>query len=692
VDTPTTTDADPRADTGFTATQIAAAAGLILFLELALIRYIAAYIHVFAFYVNFVVIATFLGMGTGMLRRRNVGELLWIACPALVVLTGFVALLAISPIDVAASRLEWLWDIGSAPGGVRHVPLTFAVVGLFALTSLLFVPLGALLGSLMSRLAPLRAYAADLFGSLLGVGAFALMSWLQTTPTVWFAIALATFVALVSRWRPLAYVLAASAVVAVTTVHWTRERNDERWSPYYRITVQPSDLPGARDLQVNGAFHQWMLDFGRAAESPQLTDVRNAYLRPYRFVGRVDTALVLGAGTGNDVALLLQLGARHVDAVEIDPLIASIGRAEHPMHPYDDPRVHVIVTDARAFLRSPPRRYDVITFGTLDSHTLLSGLNSVRLDNYVYTLESFRAARAALKPSGSLVLYHLSGMWFIAARLNQNLASAFGAPPRVFNEYDYFFNYTFIAGAGAAGAEPTASDSPLLMPIELSTDGWPFPYLRQRRIPGHYIAALLAVLLLGVTFVGAAAGREALRAPHWPLFFIGGGFLLLETKGITSLSLLFGSTWTVNSVVIASILTVALAATILVERNRAPSVRTSLWTLCVLLALSIVLPPASLSALAPGLRWIAAAAYVGLPVLFASIIFSRVYASSENPTSALAYNILGAVGGGVAEYASMVLGLPALNMLVAFAYLLAVALVVRAPGGRALLSARRAPA
>lgn len=675
------------------ARRIAGTAALILFLELALIRYLAAYVHVFAFYVNFVVIATFLGMGTGMLRRRDVRSLLWLTGPALVVLTGFVALLAISPIDVPPNHLEYFWGVNEAASLPRHVPHVVAVIGLFALTTLLFVPLGALLGSLMAQLAPLPAYAADLLGSLAGVAAFGLMSRLGTQPTTWFVLAFASLVVLVARQRPLVYVLAGCCAVAAATVHWTRENEHEFWSPYYRITVhQSAELPGAYALNVNGTLHQVMLNFRREGESKDLKTLHDAYQRPYRYVGRIDTALVVGAGTGNDLTVLLGLGARYIDAVEIDPLIAEIGRAGHPHHPYNDPRVHLTVTDARAFLRSPPRKYDVITFGTLDSHALLAGLSSVRLDNYVYTEESFRAARAALKPTGSVVMYHLSGAWFIAARLYQTLGIAFGALPRVFGEDDQLFNLTFIAGAGSLGAAPEPKDSPLLMPIERSTDAWPFPYLRQRRIPSHYIGALVAVLLLAMTFVGVAAGRDAIRAPHWPLFFIGGGFLLLETKAITSMSLLFGSMWTVNSVVIAAILAVALAGNVWVQRGTAPSVRASLGVLTVLLALSVVFPPATLAGLAAGLRWIAAATYVGLPVLFASVMFSRVYATQDNPTSALAYNILGAVAGGVMEYASMLIGLPALNVLVVLAYGIAVALLMRQPGGRALTGSRATPA
>ena len=48
--------------------------------------------------------------------------------------------------------------------------------------------------------------------------------------------------------------------------------------------------------------------------------------------------LVLGAGTGNDVAVALSEGAEHVDAVEIDPVILELGSRLHPDHPYVSPR------------------------------------------------------------------------------------------------------------------------------------------------------------------------------------------------------------------------------------------------------------------------------------------------------------------------------------------------------------------
>lgn len=662
---------------GRLALRIAATAWLILFLELALIRFLAGYVRVFAFYTNFVIIATFLGMGTGMLRRRAAERLRWIFPVAMVALWGAVGYLAVTPIDVRPDHLEWLWGAAAVARGERHVPLAVAVVGLFAMITTLFVPLGAQLGASMSRWRALPAYAADLGGSLAGVLSLAAASTWSWPPTVWFAVALVVWIGLALPARRLATVSAAAAVFVVGVTAWLGARGHEVWSPYYRITTQAGPHPGSTTVNVNGTLHQIMIDFRRGGESPALAAQREAYERPYGYVKRLDTVLVVGAGTGNDVAILLSLGAKYIDAVEIDPAIARLGRASHPMRPYDDPRVHLIVADARAYLRSTRHRYDVITFGTLDSQTLLGGMTSVRLDNYVYTQESFRAARAALRPEGSVVMYHLSALWFIAARLYQNLELAFGASPRVFVDHDGLFNYTFVAGAGAVGVPPLAADSPLRIQLRLSTDNWPFPYLRGRRLPAHYVVVLAAVLVLGLGFVTAGAGRAVMRRPNWPLFLIGAGFLLLETKGITTLSLLFGSTWTVNAAVIAAILAVALVAAIATDRGHAPPTRVAATVLTALLLVSLLVRPAALASTAAGMRWVVAGVYVGLPVLFASFIFSRAYDAQPDPTTALAFNILGAVAGGILEYSSMSFGLDSLNWIAIAAYVAAVAGLAR---------------
>ena len=198
---------------------------------------------------------------------------------------------------------------------------------------------------------------------------------------------------------------------------------------------------------------------------------------------------------------------------------------------------------------------------------------------------------------------------------------AFGSPPREISENDFLFNHTFIAGGGARDTTGAVVSPVLRTPIELSKDDWPFPYMLARGLPQHYVVALIAVLVLSLLLVGTAAGGAAMRAPNWSMFFLGVGFLLLETKGITAMSLLFGSTWIVNLAVIASILIVALIGTVLAARGRAPSVVRCLAAVAVLLTIATIVPGTELVTAVPELRWLIAAASVGLPVLFGSMIF-----------------------------------------------------------------------
>ena len=94
------------------------------------------------------------------------------------------------------------------------------------------------------------------------------------------------------------------------------------------------------------------------------------------------------------------MGASHVDAIEIDPAIAYLGKQNHPEHPYDDPRVTLRINDARNFFRTADQQYDLIIYGVLDSHTALSHASNLRVDSYVYTREGIAEAFKLLKPDG----------------------------------------------------------------------------------------------------------------------------------------------------------------------------------------------------------------------------------------------------------------------------------------------------
>src|SRR5215208_7214905 len=422
---------DIRSDRA-TAIRLACYTGIILFFELAFIRYTSAYVRVFSFYQNFVLIATFLGMGVGLLRAEQAKLLKWLVVPATGLLLGAIGMFSVARIEVPNDPNEFLWGIFVNAARSRSIPLLAVVVVLFTLLALFFVPLGALLGEQFRKLPPLRAYAADIAGSLGGILAFALVSAYRQPPIIWFAIAFVVLVLVSMRDRRFAVAVGVAGVMAAAIALKTTPIKPEYWSPYYRINVLPRD--DGFMLTVNGSMHQLMLrlDSVTAAKVPYVGAVRPAYLRPYAYAARLDTVLVVGAGTGNDLSMLLQSGAKYIDAVEIDPTIADIGAASHPLRPYSDARVHRHINDARAFLRTTSRHYDVIIFGTLDSQTLLSGMSSVRLDNYVYTVESFRSARDRLGKDGTLIAYHRSANPYIAAKLYQIISEAFGEAPGVF--------------------------------------------------------------------------------------------------------------------------------------------------------------------------------------------------------------------------------------------------------------------
>src|SRR5439155_1750592 len=97
-----------------------------------------------------------------------------------------------------------------------------------------------------------------------------------------------------------------------------------------------------------------------------------------------------GGVTGNDAAVALRNGAHRVDVVEIDPVIAELGKDLHADRPYQSQSVRLYVDDARSFLERNTSNYDLVIFATLDSHTAFSSLSSLRLDNYVFTAESLQ--------------------------------------------------------------------------------------------------------------------------------------------------------------------------------------------------------------------------------------------------------------------------------------------------------------
>src|SRR5262249_41360083 len=141
-------------------------------------------------------------------------------------------------------------------------------------------------------------------------------------------------------------------------------------------------------IEVNLIGHQQMHDI-YLEHNPAY-----AYALPHLFnrdAGRppFKEALIIGAGSGNDLSRGLLFGAEHIDAVEIDPVIQRLGREDHPNKPYSDPRVNPVLDDGRNFLRSAPRKYDLVVYALVDSLVLQSSYSNIRLESYLFTRQAF---------------------------------------------------------------------------------------------------------------------------------------------------------------------------------------------------------------------------------------------------------------------------------------------------------------
>ncbi len=93
------------------------------------------------------------------------------------------------------------------------------------------------------------------------------------------------------------------------------------------------------------------------------------YESPYKIFKNpnYEKVLIIGAGTVSDAAVSLSKNVKSIDAIEIDPVIAEIGKKLHPAKPYDDERVQVQINDGRNFLENnQDKKYDLIIFALTD--------------------------------------------------------------------------------------------------------------------------------------------------------------------------------------------------------------------------------------------------------------------------------------------------------------------------------------
>lgn len=645
-------------------TRLVLASALMLFVELALIRWTSSNNLYLVHLTNFVLLASFLGIGLGFLRSGGRRELFPLAPVLLAVLVAFVLAFPVRTGTGRGGRWELVGLLGMPP---LPRPLSLAVI--FVLTVGTLMALAQEVARTFARFEPLEAYRLDIVGSLMGIAGFAALSFLRLPPLGWAVAAALVFALLLGRRARLWPALALAALVLLLGAESVV--GSFQWSPYYKIHSQAA-ADGQVRIEVNNTPLQTALPVREIRRSSPF------YFYPYTYAGSRDDVLVIGAGTGNDVAVALAQGARRVDAVEIDPVLMQIGRDRHPDRPYSDPRVTTHVNDGRAFMERTDRRYDLILLALPDSATIVTGQSALRLENYLFTTQALDRARSLLKPGGTFAMYNYYEPWLLDRYAN-TVRAVYGTPPCVQLGPSLGPRQqavlTLRKDASTGGCPRTWS--PTGAALEPSVDDRPFPYLATRSIPSFYLWMLGLILVASMVLVRLVAGPLTAMRPYADLFFMGGAFLLLETKNVVQFALLFGTTWAVNAAVFAGVLLSVLAA---IEVARRVTIRRPILLyagLLAALAAAWLLPQEALLDLSLVPRFLAAVTIAFLPIFMANLLFAVRFKGVGSSTVAFGANLLGAMVGGALEYLALILGFNALLVVVAVLY------------GLALLTGRR---
>ncbi len=795
---------------------------LVLFLELACIRWFPSHVLFLTFFVNLVLLACFVGMSVGCLVARRPTNFIrhtpyWLLAGVLIGLitdanSGFLQ----AVIAVGDQEQPDVVYFGTETSVTKKNPLPFRlpielVGGLyFVLIAGIMVGPGQEMGRAFNRVTNrTTAYSANLFGSLVGIGALAACSLLRLPPLVWFGLAGGVLAYWVVRSAPnpsptsplkreglqtpappllgegvggrgsstlpLACLLTAVILTAVTSGFVPYRGLQTTWSEYYRVDYEPK----SKFILTNLISQQLM----EPQQNPPAAGV--AYALPYLFQRDLverdangnpvlgpngkphhlwkpfKRVLIIGAGNGNDVAraLLWADPDTRIDAVEIDPVIQKLGAKPqpdgHPDQPFADPRVTVHINDGRNFLRKVEAgTYDLVVFALIDSLVLQSGYSNLRLESYLFTIESFKDVRRVLKPTGVYAVYNFFRQPWIAARIRDQLRTAFGedpvvvtTPPRTAIRFDDRFDSGVCTGFFAGGPnlldplrkafEPRNgrpvkywypwstgvpkdteaqfhTDQPVNLPpqtrraadvkptdpapewlglvtaeIEQSgptlrpaDDNWPFLYTREARVPKQTWVSVVLTLVLSVGLWWAFGGKRALVAegtvrPDYQAmlraFFLGAGFMLVETKAVVEMALLFGGTWMVNTAVFAAILVMSLVGNLFAGKVNPKRLEPYYIGLIAALAVGLVVSPNVFLGAHPVVQVLGACALVFTPIAFAGVIFATSFKRTTQPDRVFGANVAGALVGGLAENSSVVLGFQLLLCVAVGFYLLSAA-------------------
>ena len=275
------------------------ASALTLFAELAIIRWVATEVRVFAYVKNLALLLCFLGFGLGcaLARQRPRWQTAATTLVGLVVIVrlpwrGAQIMEGLSQYLGASQDIE-IWAtraIHDSTGLFLAVAVT--AILLFLITYI-FIPIGQTV-SRQIELAPrpLYGYSWNLAGSLAGILAFFAVSWMALPPAVWFTIVLVGMALLQSNRSNTIRIAAAILPVVFLLVDPATPHHFNLWTPYQQIELEDLNFPNGElsgtEIRVNHTGYQFIVNLSAdfLERHPQLLKEapdENPYNLPFRF-------------------------------------------------------------------------------------------------------------------------------------------------------------------------------------------------------------------------------------------------------------------------------------------------------------------------------------------------------------------------------------------------------------------------
>jgi hypothetical protein len=637
---------------------------LILFVELALIRFIPGNIRVFSYFNNLILIASFLGIGLGFILSRNKKDLEYLFPFALTALglVIFYSKINVIQIQGEVTVLKYFSDAN------LKVESIGSLLFIFSLVTALFTFLANAAGKLFSKFKPLVAYSTDIAGSIFGIVAFSLISYFSVPAIYWFFIIIVIYLALVWKRSIMVFV---SIIFLVFCFSFLIAKEDRTaiWSPYFKITYDFDT--GEKDnfgywVKINNFFHQFISSQDKREEF---------YYYPYTLFDNhsYKNILIIGSGNGVDAAVSLARNpaVESIDAIEIDPEIVKLGQRLNVDKPYDDPRVNVYVEDGRGFLERTEKKYDLIIYAETDAVVLVNNSSGVRLESFLYTLEAFSEVKNHLTENGVFFQFNYYVDEWVIDKLALMTERVFGQSPYMLIQGDRVKTSSIIAGPKISEINigfPNLKKYESVKNMDLASDDWPFLFLKQKSIPIYYLKILLFLGLMSTLAYLLTQKSNSFKGLDFRFAAFGVGFMLLETKSLLNFSQLFGTTWVVNSLVIIAILSFVLLANFITSRFRFRKISLIYSALFTMLLLQLVIPNSFFASFNLVSRYLTASIFYFAPIFLANMIFAYKFKNTKHQSVNFGINMLGGVVGGLLEYSALLVGYQALIVFVIASY------------------------